>query len=495
MYTVYRLFSFLPLVFSLVILLAGLLCSFTLDYIPLIVVAVVCIWAAQIIIFSNSLPWYFVLRILFVLIIYVLTWLQVILVYRANSLEIPFPSKSITAIRAVVRFDSTRSENGNTVVEVLLEQASNRRGDIGAAGGSLLVVSPENTLFLFGQHLDVYGELVMYEDTWFFFAQESEIIPNKHRFVELYHRTRMRILSVMRVRLDRLPRQVTSLSEALLLGRFDTWSPLRKMTTESGCAHVVALSGMHLQAIIGMLSLLLSKIVKKRNICFFTLPFACIYVAIVGNKPSLIRALTMVVLPHFHKRIETKYALANVVVLHAWVAPQTLISPGSALSYGAITSILYVSPAIAQSISTIMPKKLAQLVATTLSATLCTAPISLVLFGSWYGIGVLLSPFLAPVALLFLGVTFLWLLIPCVPLMILAQLMVDLFTKIVTWGSSWSLEHTQFSTNLAWLWSVVSLLTVVGFLQYANRIARRRSYRKHDMGFSLRFPPSNNPTA
>lgn len=433
--------------------------------------------------------------LLLIITVFFCTWFQMVFIHRAQDLHLPFPSKAVTRVTGLSRFDSSVSAKGNTTVFVTIESAYDRYGDWGTAKGSVLMILPDHEPVEFGQRIDVEGTFFPIEETLLFAATTAQVIDFEHPVKRLYHRLRMKILRFIVDRITSLPGDSASLASALLVGRVGSYSMLREYTMRSGCAHVLALSGMHLHAIIAVVSLILKRVMHKRRRACITIPLAIVYVAVVGNKPSLIRALIMVVTTSFSKRWSQREMLSVGMVIHVWTFPLTIDTPGSLLSYGALAALFYVSPVVARYLAIIMPKRIALLCATSLSAALCTAPLSLSLFGAWYGIGMALSPLLAPLALGVLACAFVWVILPFSWCAISASVMTQWFTSLVTWGSAWSSEHGWLQTTGAWMVTMVLLLTVVGFLKYASRIEHRRRCQRHDMGFSLRFPPSDHRTA
>ena len=95
------------------------------------------------------------------------------------------------------------------------------------------------------------------------------------------------------------------------------------------------------------------------------------------------------------KGIGIKETLTLTFVAHLLLFPDGICGVASLLSYSCLVAILWLAEGCAAPLLLIIPPKGALLVGTTLVASLALAPLSLLLFGAWFPIGLLLSPLMA----------------------------------------------------------------------------------------------------
>jgi competence protein ComEC len=89
-----------------------------------------------------------------------------------------------------------------------------------------------------------------------------------------------------------LPPPAAALMQALTLGLRDDLGPLRGAFAASGLAHVLALSGLHVGLLAGVLTLLVGGVGRRRSTLVVLVLLG--YVAVVGPTPAVVRATTMV---------------------------------------------------------------------------------------------------------------------------------------------------------------------------------------------------------
>jgi len=425
------------------------------------------------------------------------SWIRIPALQRDLELQLPFTPETISRFHGRTRFDSSISKNGNTVIRIQIKSAATYRGDIGDASGELIgIVFGESILIPAGTDLIVEGEPILVDDGMLF-SVDACTVQERNNLVTWYLDLRVRLLQGLEQRVTMLESPASTLCLALLLGRYTDDQSLREEAILSGSAHVLALSGMHLQVFAGCIVCMLRFLLKRRTaVCRILVSiFAAGYLMLIGPKPSLVRACIMICLPLVFPRFSSRMILSAVCIVHLWLTPQTFISSGAMLSYGVLAGILIVIPRIATLMALIMPRRVAMIVALSIGASLIGAPLSLTLFGSWRIIGMVTAPVLAPLAIALLFNTILYVALPLIPLEWTILVLARSFSVITEWASSWSLEHDRFNAFSVWLWTSFLLLTVLGVLQYACRIERKRSRLTYDLGFSLRFSPSYHATA
>ncbi|PKL21025.1 MAG: hypothetical protein CVV48_09925 [Spirochaetae bacterium HGW-Spirochaetae-4] len=413
---------------------------------------------------------------------------QMALLGRRSQPHFGFPPHRVVHVVGTTRFDSTSTEKGNCVLQGTIDSVGNRFGDMVSATGPLVVIGPTCTMVTAGTKYDAYGVLVRTDtNDWLFIASHLGF-DHPSGLIHRLSVRRMHVLHLLSLRLDALGGPVAPLAKALLLGDAGMQGfPLRKMAIGSGCAHILALSGMHLHCLVLIMLFCGNKVLGKR----IAQPLACIgavvYVCIVGFKPSLVRAMVLLCLRSLRNRFPILQLLAITFLVQVFAFPWTMNSTGALLSYCALFAIIVCSTPIAGTLSLCMPKWLALVMGTTIAASLCTAPISLIVFGSWHGIGIVLSPLAAPLALVVLFCSLVWVVLPLPPIGIIAVQSTRAFLYLMEWGSEWSANHFSGDGISVWLWSTAVLLTATGILKYAGQTLRKRNRRAYDLGFSLRF--------
>ena len=183
-------------------------------------------------------------------------------------------------------------------------------------------------------------------------------------------------------------RKEYGLAEALLIGyRGDLDKDLSNAYANTGTVHIIAISGMHLALIYGLLMWLFKPVAEKGKLIWlksilllltlWSFSFLC------GAQPSILRAtisISFILLARIlHRRSSTLNALAGSAFLLLCYDPYYLLDPGFQLSFAALTSILIFNQPIRNLFET--KNKLIgyvyDLVAVTLAAQILTLPVSI----------------------------------------------------------------------------------------------------------------------
>lgn len=157
-----------------------------------------------------------------------------------------------------------------------------------------------------------------------------------------------------------------------------------------GLSHLFAVSGLHV-GMVAALALLLP--VGRRGRLILAVLLVCGYLALVGPRPSLIRATAMSVLAIValltRRPPAAMNALAVAVGAMVLSEPRVLADVGFQLSVAATAGILGLAPVLAAGWSA-LPRWLALSLGTTVAAQLVSLPVSVPLFRLW--------PLLSPLA-------------------------------------------------------------------------------------------------
>lgn len=142
------------------------------------------------------------------------------------------------------------------------------------------------------------------------------------------------------------PEDVAGFVRALVTGNRDNLTDEFTTSLErAGLSHTVAVSGMHLAFLAGLLSSLLGR--GKRTTALFTALWVVLFCGIAGNTPSVLRAAVMILMlqlaPLLDRERDGPTALALALLLLLWANPFSAAHIGLQLSFAAVAGILLAS--------------------------------------------------------------------------------------------------------------------------------------------------------
>jgi competence protein ComEC len=208
--------------------------------------------------------------------------------------------------------------------------------------------------------------------------------------------------------LDRLAEPQRGLSLALLLGRQDELaSDMQAVFYQSGCAHLVALSGMHVALVAMALMRLSSPLVGSIGGRLIGMGGALVFIWLVGPFPSAIRALLMFIIYQTASLLGYRVSLLSCLALTgpllSLIEPRLSLDLGYLLSFWALFGILLVQSEWRNLLRSGLKPWLAGELAGGLSAQFATLPL-LALRGLPLCLqGCLASLVLGPLSLLYLA--------------------------------------------------------------------------------------------
>ena len=211
------------------------------------------------------------------------------------------------------------------------------------------------------------------------------------------------------------------LAQALLLGSRDALdSELARTYQEAGCAHVLALSGLHLAIISGFIAFLLKRPLGLKAAAAAGALFACFYITLTGTQPSLERAAimyflgTLAVFGALPRNPLTLLALSFLIQLT--LRPAAGDSLSFILSYLGLGGILTLGEALYGLMRGMIPSLLARPLAASLGAFIAAAPVLSASFGELRPIGILAGFAVVPLSAAFMIAAIVYLaLCPLVP--------------------------------------------------------------------------------
>jgi competence protein ComEC len=212
------------------------------------------------------------------------------------------------------------------------------------------------------------------------------------------------------------PHEWGPLAQAVILGVRDNLdTALAKTFTAAGCAHVLALSGMHLGIMAALLSLLLTGPLGIKGAGFAGALLILFYVYLVGPQASLIRSLLMYLAGFF---IMVKgFPRRGGAILGGAFLLQLMLFPASgrelsfALSYLALLGLLGAGSLLYELARGRLPHCIAGPLSASAGAFTFSSPLCAVSFGVLRPIGIGAALIITPLITLFMVLSLVWLLL------------------------------------------------------------------------------------
>ena len=201
---------------------------------------------------------------------------------------------------------------------------------------------------------------------------------------------------------------------ALLLGIRDNLDTgIASLYRDSGCSHILALSGMHLAVLVAIISFLLKKPLGLRPAAIAGAVIIVAYCFVVGPLPSLNRAALMYLLGVLAvigmlKR-EPFSILCMAFLVQLVVTPQAGFSLSFILSYLALGGIVIIGELINSFFKGQVPALVLQPVSASIGAFIATAGVTAWFFGILRPVGILAGLVLTPLTTLFMVGSMAWL--------------------------------------------------------------------------------------
>ena len=321
--------------------------------------------------------------------------------------------------------------------------------------------------------------------------QQLDTVPSRYLAPVL----RQKILSLLETI---FPADTAPFAKALLIGdtgdlSYETVTALKT----SGVYHIVAVSGMHISILFALVYMLCGK--HRIFTAVFGIPVLCLFAAVAGLSPSIVRACVMQVLMILALLVDKEYdpptALAFAVLLLLASNPLCITSISFQLSVGCIVGIFLFSqrihdyllketplgPAKGKSIKAKLTRWAVSSVSVTLGAVSVTAPLCAVHFGSVSIIGILTNLLILwLVSIIFYGI-----MAAC----LLGALWLPLGIGI-SWALSWPIRIILWVTDMISRVPVASVYTssvyIVAWLIFAYILLTvfLKNKKKHPWVFS-----------
>ena len=220
-----------------------------------------------------------------------------------------------------------------------------------------------------------------------------------------------------------LDEQALAVRSALLLGQKEGLSrEMRRNYAQAGASHLLALSGMHLGILYGLMYILLIRRIRYSDWKWFFLPPILLtvwgYAFIAGMPVSLVRASIMLTLATIAALAQADTPPLHILALSALVillfTPAALMQAGFQLSFISVFFILVLYRPVRERLG--IRNKVADLLLLSVVAQLGTAPLSIWYFHSLPLLGALVSIVLIPLTtiIIYLGLLLLAVPVGCV---------------------------------------------------------------------------------
>ena len=324
------------------------------------------------------------------------------------------PLDRVGEFHGILRADSTAVPHSSEVLtryQVKLEQVVSRDGELrGSAGGEVLVWVRGGQMMFKGQEIIVEAEpapsLKSGRFAYVCWADQGQIQAGGFR--RPVDSLRVGFFSVIQRRIRDLEPPVAALLSALLLGRREELQhSLYQQFRYSGSLHLLALSGLHLGILYFFLSLLLRFVRDRRARRLAAAALLLGYVFLVGWRPSLERAVVMLLMASLGYVLDRELHPLNLLCLAASfllvLHPYYAFDLSFQLSFVSLLGILLLGPYLYRLWQPYLPKLIGWPLAISLSAQIGTAPLVLFHFGAVHPVGVPAALVLIPLITLFLG--------------------------------------------------------------------------------------------
>lgn len=198
------------------------------------------------------------------------------------------------------------------------------------------------------------------------------------------------------------PNDVSGLVQALVTGNRDNLSdPFTTSLQRAGLSHTVAVSGMHLAFLAGLLSMLFGG--WRRLASLVTIPVTILFTLTAGCTPSVVRAAVMILLLHigplFYRERDEFTSLGSALFLLLLYNPFSAAHIGLQLSFAAVAGIFLCAQPLQTALMAripfrpakrwtfwwaiqLVPKFIVSTFCATLGASVFTVPLSAIYFQS-----------------------------------------------------------------------------------------------------------------
>jgi competence protein ComEC len=329
----------------------------------------------------------------------------------------------VTELAGTVVQDSSLSRDGDTVVRLAMTAASSsNRGIAARARGGILLFVTGDARFSIGQRVFVraapsplgsFGP-----ERWIARARLTDV--RSRGFAGPVWAFRAEARGWLHRTVSRVGYPASALLEALLIGvREDVPGDLNESFLKTGSLHILALSGLHVTVLYGVVAGLLWFLRNRWQRFLAATLVLLFYQFLAGFMPSLLRATVMIVIGGIAVLLDRDREPINVLALSGIVL--LLIDPFQAftvsfqLSFLALAGILVIGALLERPLTSSLPRFLLVAFAMSAGAQAATLPLVIARFGSYYPSGLVASLVLVPLTTGYLWAGLAWIPISLVP--------------------------------------------------------------------------------
>jgi len=341
----------------------------------------------------------------------------------SSQAQMGLPNERVSSVSGIL-LDDPRTLNGGSGLGTLKLRECGAEGGLRAsASGNMTVFFPAESiprLKEFGRGCEIYADGYLSSGSMSVLFNASSVHITKPAPALEQFRTGLRITLLDRFRSHgQSPWQGLGqgreqnapvwggLASALLLGmRDDLNVDLSREFRNSGCAHILALSGMHLAILSGVLAFLLRRPLGIRWASLAGAVFVVFYVFVAGSQPSLVRSAIMYLIAAFALWGFLKGSpfslLCMAFIVQLVFQSNSGISISFILSYLALTGILTMGETLRDLFRGRIPPLVSGTLSASLGAFIVTAPVVIFFFGSLRPIGIIAGLVVVPISSLFI---------------------------------------------------------------------------------------------
>lgn len=337
------------------------------------------------------------------------------------------PLKSITEYTGCVSSDSRKLSSGKFLFKLKLQTVKNKKAQIAKGGGEIIVITKQDPRLFIGNIITISSNLNIAEEyqtvmnnqragsysyikddiSFFSYPQKDDIIDIGWKYPIL--KKRAMLMQTISFRNNKIGSGGGGLFTALFAGNRDGLSKLESQVfRKSGCAHVLALSGMHLGILSGIILFLLKPLPGRKIGFLISCLIILIYLFLTGFGISLTRAALMYFIGGISYAFYRKFRPLDVLCLSficlVIINPSSFYTLSFQLSFAAVAGILIVAPIFERLLRPIFPTWLAIGLSCSLAAQLFVFPFLIYYFGEVYQIGIFAGLIIAPMVTIFIWV-------------------------------------------------------------------------------------------
>jgi competence protein ComEC len=337
---------------------------------------------------------------------------------------LPVPAAEISDFSGVLGDDSILTTEGTTVLRVSLRSAASVRSGVrGEARGSVVVFLEGDWRFSMGERIAVHASLapsLRPGSREQFVAGATRDVVRKEGFDGRAWALRADMRGWLHGAAARAGYPASALMEALLIGsREDVPRQLYEGFKRTGSLHILALSGLHVTVIFGIIAGML-RFLKNPGLKFAMAALILVfYQCLAGFLPSLLRATVMILVGGTARLLDRDAEPLNLLCISGALLlladPWQALSLSFQLSFLALAGILLIGPLVQRPLEGRLPRFLLLPLSMSVGAQCATLPLVFAMFGTWYPSGLAAGLLLVPLTTALLWGALAWLALFAIP--------------------------------------------------------------------------------